>query len=519
MKLNELFEAGSKHVAFCFGRMNPPTLGHKQLLDTVAKVGGDYKIFLSQTQDKKKNPLDYATKIKFVKAMFPEHAAHIVDDASLNTIVKVASHLYDQGYTDVTFVAGSDRLEDMKKLLDAYNGVEGKSHGYYKFGVLDYKSSGDREDGAEGVAGISASNARAAAANNDLEAFKESTGAGDLAKSLFDAVRKGMNIKESISEAGFLSFLKSEPPKKKWNPAKDSRVISNKRGDDDAWIKLLLDKRRRGIELTDREWNSIQQWKLKKSMAGENVTEAPIELDPSDPMDPMIHSHDKANPAKLKYRMMRAAGQIKDLASRVDNASPMEWQTMARQFDELKMNVEQIRHALEELAKIRKKGGIRSRGIDPMIDSVQEGEFRSRDIEDHVIPNKKLDDLKSKYLPDWEMLDHKTLQAKYVAKDHRHAEEFVSFINKSSEEMDHFAEVTQDVAEVTVKTSTFDVKGLTILDFKLALKIDKYADTNDIEQVRMQGNFGMHESGYGRYWCSTDKKWKTRKGPKQKRSS
>lgn len=25
--------------------------------------------------------------------------------------------------------------------------------------------------------------------------------------------------------------------------------------------------------------------------------------------------------------------------------------------------------------------------------------------------------------------------------------------------------------------------------------------------------------GYGRYWCSTDKKWKTRKGPKQSRSS
>jgi hypothetical protein len=29
---------------------------------------------------------------------------------------------------------------------------------------------------------------------------------------------------------------------------------------------------------------------------------------------------------------------------------------------------------------------------------------------------------------------------------------------------------------------------------------------------------GVSES-YGRYWCSTDKKWKTRKGPKQKRSS
>jgi hypothetical protein len=27
------------------------------------------------------------------------------------------------------------------------------------------------------------------------------------------------------------------------------------------------------------------------------------------------------------------------------------------------------------------------------------------------------------------------------------------------------------------------------------------------------------EEGYGRYWCSTDKKWKTRQGPKQKRKT
>jgi len=124
---------------------------------------------------------------------------------------------------------------------------------------------------------------------------------------------------------------------------------------------------------------------------------------------------------------------------------------------------------------------------------ILEGKFRSKDIEDFVPEDDKLDDLKSKYLPDWEMLDHRTLQAKYVAKDHRLALEFVSFINSLCEKMDHFAEVTQDVAEVTVKTSTFDVKGLTILDFKLALYVDKYAEKNDIEQVRMQGNFGMHK--------------------------
>jgi hypothetical protein len=292
MNLRQLFEAevGGKHLAFCFGRMNPPTIGHKQLLDTVASVGGDYKIFVSQTQDKKKNPLDYQTKIKFMKMMFSEYAKNIVDDSSLNTIGKVASHVYNLGYRDVTFVAGSDRLEDMKNLLQTYNGVEGKAHGFYKFETLDFKSSGDREDGAEGVAGVSASNARTAAANNDLTAFEESTGAGQYAEALFKAVKAGMGI-------------------------------------------------------------------------AEDVTEAPIEMDPADPMDPMIYGHDKANPGKLKYRMLRAAGQLKDLAARAEKASPGEWQTMARQFEELKMNMEQIRHALDELGKVKSKGGIKSRGI------------------------------------------------------------------------------------------------------------------------------------------------------------
>jgi hypothetical protein len=362
MLLRQLFEAETKHVTFCFGRMNPPTIGHAEVFKTMSSQGGDMKIFVSQSQDKKKNPLDYGTKIKFIKAMFHQYSKDVVENAALNTIGKVASYLHEQGYNAVTFVAGSDRLEDMKSLLTQYNGVEGKAHGFYKFDVIDFASSGDREDGAEGIAGVSASGARSAAANNDFEGFQEATGAGELAKPLFTAVRKGMGINEGIGEAGFLSFLKSEPPKKKWDSSKDSRVISNKK-DDDSWIKLLVDKHRRGIELTDREWNSIQQWKLKKSIAGESVTEAPIEMDPADPMDPMIHSHDKANPAKLKYRMLRAAGQLKDLAARAENASPGEWQLMARQFDELKMNMEQIRHALEELGKVKSKGGIRSRGI------------------------------------------------------------------------------------------------------------------------------------------------------------
>ena len=108
----------------------------------------------------------------------------------------------------------------------------------------------------------------------------------------------------------------------------------------------------------------------------DSVHETPIEMDPLDPMNPMIYGHG-SNPAKLNYRMTRAAGQLKDLAQRAQNASPVEWESIARQFSELTMNIEQIRHGIDELAKKRKKGGVGSRGIDPHIgeEGVAEGEL------------------------------------------------------------------------------------------------------------------------------------------------
>jgi hypothetical protein len=128
--------------------------------------------------------------------------------------------------------------------------------------------------------------------------------------------------------------------------------------------KKVAGEIRNAIAREPNKLQALQRELAKRNIkVGEGINEAPIEMDPADPMDPMIHSYQGANPAKLKYRMARAAGQLKDLASRVDGASPEEWKRMAQQFEELKMNMEQIRHALEELGKIRKKGGIRSRGI------------------------------------------------------------------------------------------------------------------------------------------------------------
>ena len=46
-------------IAITFGRFNPPTVGHEKLLRKVESEakGGDFRIYPSQTQDPKKNPL------------------------------------------------------------------------------------------------------------------------------------------------------------------------------------------------------------------------------------------------------------------------------------------------------------------------------------------------------------------------------------------------------------------------------------------------------------------------------
>ena len=68
-------------------------------------------------------------------------------------------------------VAGSDRIKEFDTLLNTYNGVEGKRHGYYKFNTIDIVSAGERDPDSEGVEGMSASKMRAAASNGDLDSF------------------------------------------------------------------------------------------------------------------------------------------------------------------------------------------------------------------------------------------------------------------------------------------------------------------------------------------------------------
>jgi hypothetical protein len=207
-----------KPVAFCYGRVNPPTIGHARLFNTTARasMGSDYWIFLTHTQDPEKNPLDYNTKVDFVKAMFPQHADH-VSTGGLRTIMQVLEFLYHNNYTDVTYVCGNDRLPTFTKLLNNYNGLEGKPT-YFKFNSINVVSSGPRDPDDDGIAGASASAARKAAKEEDFEKFKKITGAGRYAKQLYRAVRKGMNIFNEDA-SGYIPKNKREANDPRWSNA------------------------------------------------------------------------------------------------------------------------------------------------------------------------------------------------------------------------------------------------------------------------------------------------------------
>ena len=192
--LSSIDEAEGKTASFAFGRMNPPTIGHKKLADTVLAQAGDPYIFLSQSQKPKTDPLDFTTKVALARQFFPGVS---VGDPSVKTIIQALTKLDSLGYDNVIYVAGSDRIQDFTELLNKYNGKADKQGNIaYTFKDIQVVSAGERDPDAEGAEGMSASKMRAAAAKGDFEAFKSGTPEPKLAQTMYDRVRAGMGITE-----------------------------------------------------------------------------------------------------------------------------------------------------------------------------------------------------------------------------------------------------------------------------------------------------------------------------------
>ena len=177
----------TNHIAFCFGRFQPPHSGHKVLMETTSQFE-NYKIFLSPTQDCTDNPLSFNEKITLINTLFPMFRGNISTDATLSNIMKIAVSLYDAEYTDITFVAGIDQVESFRSLLNKYNNVA-SSHGYYNFNSITVETSNSPD--------IRSTQIRNAAIIGEFDLFVSLTGYPYMiAIQIYDAIRKGRNEKE-----------------------------------------------------------------------------------------------------------------------------------------------------------------------------------------------------------------------------------------------------------------------------------------------------------------------------------
>ena len=201
MRLRQLIESPSTAV-FAFGRMNPPTIGHKKLADKVKSIDGSPFLFLTHSQKPKTDPLTFAEKVFFATKSFGDGIR--IGDNEVRTIIQAMQKLQQLGFKNIVYVAGSDRVSSFTKLLNDYNGKD------YQFDSIDVVSAGERDPDADGTEGMSASKMRAAATEGDFDSFESGVAVKDpkLAKMMYTKVRQGMGItEEDVNE---LNVFKSK---------------------------------------------------------------------------------------------------------------------------------------------------------------------------------------------------------------------------------------------------------------------------------------------------------------------
>ena len=226
---------------FGFGRMNPPTVGHAELVNQLPSLGGQrHFMFLSRDRKPKtlksgrvsdtierdekgynKNPLKYEYKAWLFKKIFPH--INLVEEPVLNNPWDIIAWLYEEkGYTHIQFLVGEDRFKD-KQFQALYPFVE-ENFPDLKFELVN---AGVREDGKksgkepkpgtkEYIQSMSASKMRSSVQNNDMEEFTHALPPGledAEVQDLWDNLKAGMPKMQKI--------------KNSWHPAPEDEPIAS----------------------------------------------------------------------------------------------------------------------------------------------------------------------------------------------------------------------------------------------------------------------------------------------------
>lgn len=188
----DFLSESEKTVYFAFGRMNPPTAEHEKFLDELSEKAGKYpyRVFLSTTHNSETSPLQYESKLKFVRKMFPRHARSVVREEKMKTPLDVAVKLYNEGFTSIVMVASESKYNESKALLEKYNGKEGR-HGFYEFSNIRVEKANSSLENTQRHIDVISENRFPEFASIIPNHVSTSD-----ARELFNCARKGMNLHE-----------------------------------------------------------------------------------------------------------------------------------------------------------------------------------------------------------------------------------------------------------------------------------------------------------------------------------
>jgi len=156
----------AKTIVFTFGRFSPPTIGHQKLMTKVVETAksrrAHHAVYLSQSYDPVRNPLEWGFKLRDCEAAFK--GVNISHDTDIRSPF-IALNSFIGVYENAVLVVGQDQVSEFEDRMLEYAGLNGIN--------LEVISAGNRIDEAEGVEGISATKMRQYAAEGKKALFLE----------------------------------------------------------------------------------------------------------------------------------------------------------------------------------------------------------------------------------------------------------------------------------------------------------------------------------------------------------
>ena len=177
-----------------WGRMNPPTIGHQYLVETVAAVAEEQNAFpmlyLSRTMDKK-NPLSLNERMELVDQAF----GNLVEVQNVPEVTNTLAMLknVNETFKNITVVTGSEHEADYMRMFLAYNGTE------FHFNEMEVVVLQRDERSTDLTEAVSATMLREAARNRDIELFTKGLPVAlqEQAVKLMDVIQWGMMMQEA----------------------------------------------------------------------------------------------------------------------------------------------------------------------------------------------------------------------------------------------------------------------------------------------------------------------------------